>query len=545
MIENLRKYTGLIIVIFVLVIIGFIFMDTSSIRASRGGAPVMKIEGRNYTDKEFNNLGTSSYELTQSLMQYGDFQFYSFLIGLAGNAQSQDQAKENFFVNRILLRSAKEEFGIYPGDNEIDTFIRQLRAFTGPDGAFSQEAYRNFIEKGIGRLGLTETDIRELASDVITHRELNKILGSGLTSDRKIVAKGIAIQNQRIRTNVARIDIDPIQEKIDPSEEEIKTYWETVQDAFKTEEKRKFAYIVAKPDMPEELPEIAPLAEDATEEQKAEYDKNVADREATVADASRIAQMDNEGMVDDFLFKLETKEELTFEELVKGEGWELKTTELFGKSETPEDLKATLRSSEGTAVDELFRMIVTSDPFSKISPPIAVEENMWIIAKLEDTEKSRTQTYEEARDEARARLIAEKAASALKIAADAAAESIKASLAEGKTFAEAAIAAGIENEAVNLPEVTSSSQLDTTKVPASLFDAAKHTTPGEFTEPVIESDRAFIVQVETREVITGENAEAELDGAVDNAANSNQTFAFVSWLNAKYEAAEVQQLNRR
>jgi hypothetical protein len=167
MIENLRKYTGLIIVLFVLVLIGFLFMDTSTMRSGGGGRPYIKVEGRTYTDKEFSNLGASAYQLTQSLAQSGDFPLYSFLFGMSGDAQSQDKAMENFFANRMLLRSAKEEFGIYPGEEEIDSFIRKLRAFTGPNGEFSQEAYRNFIEKGIGRLGLTEGDIRALASDVI------------------------------------------------------------------------------------------------------------------------------------------------------------------------------------------------------------------------------------------------------------------------------------------------------------------------------------------------------------------------------------------
>lgn len=547
MIENLRKYTGLIIVLFVLVIIGFIFLDTSSIRASSGGAPVIKVAGRNYTDKEFRNLGSSSYELTQSLMQSGDFSIYPFLLTLAGDAQSQEQAVENFFVNRILLRSAKEEFGIYPSDEEINSFIRQLRAFTGPDGAFSQEQYRNFIEKGIGRLGLTEADVRELASDIITQRKLTDIIGSGLSSDRDIVAKKAAIESQRIRTNVARIDIDPIEEKIDPSEEEIKSYWENVQDAFKTEEKRKFSYIVAKPTMPEDPEEIAPLAEDATDEAKAEYEKQKADREAKIADARRIAQLETDEMVDDFLYKLESQKELDFEELAKQDEWEIKTTGFFAKSEAPEDLNATLRSSssQGTAADELFRMNVTSDPFSRISPAIAVGENAWIVAKLVEIEESRTQTYEEARDEARARLIAEKAASALKQAAEEAIEKIKASLAEGTTFAEAAKAAGIEDEALNLPEVTAGYQGDTTKVPSNLFDASKYTAPGELAEPVLESDRAFIIHVEAREVVKDENAQANIDSQMARAEETNRIAAFTSWLNARSEAAGVQQLYRQ
>jgi hypothetical protein len=547
MIENLRKYTGLIIVLFVLVLIGFLFMDTSTMRASQGGAPYIKIKGRTYTDKEFSHLGASAYQLTQSLAQGGDFQLYTFLFTLSGNPQSEDEATQNFFTNRILLRSAKGEFGIYPGDEEIDAFIRQLRAFTGPDGAFSQEQYRNFIEKGIGRLGLTEGDIRELASDVIAQRKLSEILGSGLGSNRDIVAKRLALDSQRISADIARIDIAPIEEKIEPTEEEIKAYWETVQDAFRTSENRSFTYIIAKPTFPGEPAEIPALAPEASEEAKAEHAANQAKRSAEIAEARRKAQLETDGKVDDFLYELESKKELTFEELAKQDGWEIKETGLFAANDAPEDLKVPLRSSsaQGTAADELFRMNETSDPFSKISPAIAIGENEWLIAKLGETEASRVQTYAEARAEARARLIAEKAAAALKQAADEAAETIKAALAAGKTFAEAATAAGITNETVSLPEVTAGYQGDTTKVPANLFDAAKYTDPGTLAEPVIEPDRGFIVHVGSREILKSDSTEPNVTAQASQAAESNKIAAFASWLNARNEAADVQPLFRR
>lgn len=547
MIEHLRKYTGLIIVVIVLVLIGFLFMDTSTIRASQGGAPYLKISGRNYTDQEFRKLGGASYELTQSLMQSGDFSLYPFMLTLAGDARSPEQAQENFFTNRILLRSAKAEFGIYPGEEEIDTFIRQLRAFTGADGEFSPEQYRNFIERGIGRLGLTENDIRELASDILAQEKIADILGSGLSTNRDIIAKTSALDNQRIAVDVARIDIDPIEEKIDPSAEEIKTYWETIQDAFKTPEKRKFTYLIAGPATVDEPAEIPAPAADASDEEKAKYEEEKAALAAKTAEARRTAQLETDAKIDDFLYKLESQKDLSFDKLAEKDGWELKTTELFALSETPEDLKINLRSSssQGTAADQLFTMNVTSDPFSRISPAIAVGENEWLIARLEETEEVRTQTFEEARDEARARLIADKATAGLTEAATKATEEIKAALADGKTFAEAASEAGITTEVVSLPEVTSTYQVDTAKVPANLFDVAKHVDPNGLSEPVIESDRAFIVHVVKREVEKQENAETSIAAQVENAKNSNKLAAFAAWLEAKSEAANIQQLYRQ
>jgi peptidyl-prolyl cis-trans isomerase D len=544
MIENLRKYTGLIIVLFVLVLIGFLFMDTSTMRSGGGGKPYMKVAGRSYTDKEFSNLGASAYQLTQSLAQSGDFPLYTFLFGMSGDAQSQDEAMQNFFSSRMLLRAAKEEFGIYPGEEEIDSFIRKLRAFTGPDGEFSQEQYRSFIEKGIGRLGLTEGDIRVLASDVIAQAKLAKILGAGLTANRDAVAKNSALGGQRIAVDIARLDLDPIEEKISPSEEEIKAHWETTKDAFKTPEKRKYTYLIAKPTIPADPAEIAALAADATEEAKAEHEKAKAARAAEIAEKRRKAQLETGGKADDFLYQLESQKDLSFDKLAEKEGWELKTTELFALADAPAELKAALRASstQGTAADELFRMVVTSDPLSKISPAIAIGEDEWLIARLDETEKVRVQTYAEARAEARARLIGEQAAAALKKATAEASEKIKAALAGGKGFADAAKEAGITIETVSLTEVSAGYQGDTTKVPSGLFETAKYTDPGALTEPVIESDRAFIIHVGKREIVKQENAETALEAEIRRAEEATRIAAFNSWLTAKTEAAGIEML---
>eukprot|EP00903_Cladosiphon_okamuranus_P003599 g3597.t1 len=543
MIEHLRKYTGLIIVLFVLVIIGFLFMDTSSMRASGSGQPYIKIAGRKYSDQEFRKLGPATFELTQSLAQAGDYNLMLFAFSLSGDPRANN-AEEQFFINRMLLRSAKEEFGIFPGDEEIDTFIRKLPAFSGPDGAFSSEAYKNFIEKGIGRLGLTEGDLRSLASDVIAQGKLAKIIGAGLTTPAEVIAAQTALDDQRIRTNVARIDAAPLEETIEVTEEEIKSYWETVQDAFRTPEKRKFSYIIATPETPETPAELAPLADDATEEQKAEFERKQSEREGAIAEANRLAQLASDEKVDEFLFQLEEDPSLTFEKLAEKDGWELKTTDLFSYQDAPAEINAPLRasSSQGTAVNVLFSMVETSDPFSKISPAIAIGENQWLIARLDGTEESRVQTFEEARDEARARLIAEKTTAALRTAAEEAVKKIKASLEEGKTFQEAAKAAGIENDTLNLPEVTRATQPDTSKVPANLFEAARYTDPGELADPVIEDDRAFIIHVESREVIKNEEQEATVQEEVARATEGNQINVFSTWLRTRAEDANVEKL---
>jgi peptidyl-prolyl cis-trans isomerase D len=552
MIENIRKYTGLIIFFMALVVFSLVIgIKDDLFRGGVGGRGVLKIDGRVYSDKEFRNLGSGAFELTSALARAGDFGLYQFMMGLTTGATGQDDAAEKFFINRILLRQAMEDLGVHPGEQEISDYIRSLRAFAGPDGKFDETNYRNFIEKGIGRLGMTETDLRELASDALASQKINSIIGAGLGVNRDISAKNMAFENQRVSGSLARLEIDPFQASIEPTDEDIKAFWENIQDAFSTAPLRKFTYIIATPDMPADEDEaeapVTLLEAAASDEQKqAAEAKKAADKAkkaAELAEQRRKIQNELDAKVDEFTYQLEEQKGAGFEELAKENGWEVKTTELFAQSSPPDELAVNLRASSrgGKAVDELFRIVLTSDPVSKLSQPIAIGENQWLVARLDGEEQSRPKTFEEAKDEARAQYIAEKATEAMKAAADEAVAKIKEAMAAGKSFADAAKEAGL-NETHEFSKVTADYRADTANEPRNLFEATRNVDPGSLAEVIMEADRAFIIHVAAREVEKQADADARIDAQVASASRQNEMIAFMGWLADRVEAAKVQRL---
>jgi peptidyl-prolyl cis-trans isomerase D len=517
----------------------------------------MRIDDRTYNEKEFRLLGSSAYELTTSLARYGDYDLIQLIMALSSGAGAQQRdPSESFFIGRMIVRDAKEEFGVHPGEEEISDYLRTLRVFTGPDGAFSAEAYRTFIERGMGRLGMTEKDLRNLASDILAAKQINAIVGSGLGVNSDIIAKSLALDNQLITGELARLEMAPFEEAIQPTEEDIKAHWEIISDSFTTEPLRKFTYVVATPVLPEEASDAIPEAPEtladaaASDEARAAAEKKRDELRAAnatkLAEERRKKQMELDSLVDDFLFKLEGQKGSGFEELAAANGWEVKTTELFGRSASPAELDVELRSSTrgGKAIDELFRIQETADPFSKISEAIAIGENQWIVARLDGEELSRTKTYEEARDDARAQYISEKAAEALKTAAQEAVTQIETLMAADKSFAEAAAAAGIA-ETREFSAITSTYRPDGAFEPQNLFEAIRNVDPGSIAEVITESDRAFIVHVAKREVVKEENMAARIESEINSRANDNEMIAFVSWINARTEAAKVELLYNR
>jgi len=121
---------------------------------------------------------------------------------------------------------------------------------------------------------------------------------------------------------------------------------------------------------------------------------------------------------------------------------------------------------------------------------------------------------------------------------------INEAMAEGKSFAEAAEAAGLD-AVHSFENITAAHEADPTHEPQSLFEAARVVTPGSVAELLIEADRAFILFVESRELVRDENVARMIDMQLEQAARGNQSTAQVAWLRARTAAADVQQLWKR
>ncbi len=551
MIETIGKYKSLIIIGIVLVVLALVFGIKDDVFRGSSGQAVVRISGRTYSDSDFAKFGSGGTELASALVGRGDFGMYRFLFGLGAGNPDRDEGAMEFFINRMLLREAKGKLGVVPGDDEISNRIRSLQAFAKPDGGFDGEIYNNFISKGIGRLGLTEKDLRELVSDIIAYEKISEIIGTGLSEDRETLTASRKLANQRISGSIATIDATPLRDALKPTDEEVKAHWELIRDSFMTEEKRKFTYILVTPKSPatpeeskkDAKPEDA-KPEDA-EEKKAEEAAR-KEREAKFAEEKRRLQAEVDSAVDDFSYQLEQQKGQGFEELAKQNGWEPRSSALFGLSSPPPDLALPLRSSEagGTAVEELFKLSKTADPLSVISLPIAVGENQWLLARLDEVEAPRQMTFEEAQQRARTSLINEKTAEALKKAVDAAAENIRKELAAGKDFAAAAAAAGVK-ETRAFKEVTASYRHDPAKEPNGLFQRCRFTDPGSMAEPVIEPGRAFLIHVASRDVFKDPAAAGTIDGELSMSANRNASAAFTDWLSSLRDQAKVEKLYGR
>jgi hypothetical protein len=538
MIENLRKYTGLIIFVIALLFVGLAFFgDPATMgRANANNPVVLTVDGTSYTATQYRKLAEAPASDYSLAFQTGTIQ----LIGELG-ADGSPQGVRRFFVNRLNLRQACEDFGIHPSDQEIEAHIKET--FTGQDGQFSQERYNSLV-KSLGRYGMLEKDLLDLIRDSIASEQLKEIIGSGLGGTREAALESAASTEQQVSIQVARTALATFQEQIKPTDEELKAAWETTKEKYMVERKIKVSYLIAKPTYPERPAEAPKLPDAVTEEAKKAAEKEAAEKkakeDAEYAEKKRLVDDEVIAKVDALLLDIQNSEGKDFEKLVAEDGWTLVTTELFTRSAVPAELQeSTVSDNPRPVADLLFQLENTDDPLTKFTEALPLKDNAFIIARLDGEEEARPKTFEEAKEEVRTDYIAQKANEALKKDADEKAAKIREGLAAGKPFADLAKEVGLEPKAHGPFKATD--KLEGEADVSTLFQAASTVEAGKLADPVIRPDSAVFIFVEKRELVKDPARDERINQAITAQAQEMKRDAYMAWLAEKLEQTQIEE----
>lgn len=128
-------------------------------------------------------------------------------------------------VERLLDRVAIAEFGrkygIRAGDNLVNSQIRLIQAFRGPDGNFSEQLYRD----ALAQQGLTDAQVREdLGAGLIAQQVMNPA-GFGTAMPDKIAARYAALFKERRSGAIALLQSDAYAPSGNPSQAQLTRYY--------------------------------------------------------------------------------------------------------------------------------------------------------------------------------------------------------------------------------------------------------------------------------------------------------------------------------
>lgn len=145
-------------------------------------------------------------------------------------------------VDTLLDRKAISEFGrkygIRAGDNLINSQIRLIPAFRGPDGNFSDDIYR----AAISRQGLTDAQVRDDLGDGLIAQQVVQPAGFGAVMPDKLVARYAALFKERRTGSIALLDSDAYAPAGNPTTDQLTKYYAANRGDYIRPERRALRY---------------------------------------------------------------------------------------------------------------------------------------------------------------------------------------------------------------------------------------------------------------------------------------------------------------
>lgn len=593
MIENMRKYTGLMVVVLVLLAAGLVLTMGVSPEKSSGGRSVTSVYGEDVSSKEFDKLGintlrTLSYT-TRNLHENGQLSGmifgqsplarYSQAIGAAlflntGNISGEAQVE--LVQRRLVIRRQMQELGIYVSEEQAKQYI--IESMFSITGKYDSEAHEKFV-KNLGRY--TEEEFVQLVAESMAFEKLLAVITSNI-SESDQVAKSAALFNlQTLNVSTIKLDVENYKKAITPSEEEIKTYWQENEGKYLTNKLYKLSYISdapvyaepkpaeptapKKPEEPTGASAELTVTQDQYKKDLADWEKQMVEHEKVVAKWQEDLSAWNKNVKQAAIKKMRGKFRVYYDTVVesagkefenaaksKGTEYDVQKTDFIAKDALPaelKDLKVSQTDFRGFPTEVTLGEAIFSKKLGKEARTrvLLFDKNLSndgiVFVRIDEIKEPESKQYEDAKKEATADLITEKAYEAMLEDA----KKLKVSLAEavkgGKTLAEAAKAKSLTVE--NIPGLSfQTARTLQQQFPINLgfvLQEASLTDNQSFTDKDIEmtEESTTLIYLNNRSVVETEDFEDQLKNGETSYDNQLKTAVFQAWLTNALNNAEL------
>ena len=282
--ELIRKNSIIVLVAVFGVGVGLIMMDYADKGSMIGSNAYVKVNGTGYSYQEIYSLGSNGKEFIHSLQsqtfsslrnrfdangddtlsadeqaalqayaqqhpEYDNFIDFSRHILQMWCYGGSDDAETNIAINRVVLHHEAKALGIEPSKEQIDAYIQSIPAFRKADGSFNTDFYNRMVGtyKGVSNNAQTKA-FRSVISDMIVWETLTAMLTDGLTYNSKATSAIVDALVQQISGKTAWLPASAVAAPAEPTEEEIKAYWDGHKNNYKSTERRIVSVYTLTPD---------------------------------------------------------------------------------------------------------------------------------------------------------------------------------------------------------------------------------------------------------------------------------------------------------
>lgn len=494
MVNIFRRFQQpLLIVLTVFVIIAFVILyGGPGTRLDRLGSDrVATIYGRSVQPVEYTTIGRQ-FEICRMLGMF------DLIIPLAQNARVMSEVTDNYIWNTIVLRTQARKLGIEPTEAQVAEAIQRLPAFQN-NGQYDHTRYSQAVQGVLAPRGMGSAQLEEIIRDSLRIQVLKDLLGAGYAPAPDELEAAYVRQYQKVEAALVRVSKEEIAKGVQVPADDVQKAFEARKDTLKSAEKRKVQFVAFT------LPEKAkdgpvPAASDL---------QKVADR------------------ADDFsaaLFAPDAK----FEEVAKRFELEVKTSPLFASGDRLEEF-----SKQANIAAAAFR-ITPEKPFSDTLQT----EKGYTVLHLVETQAAKPLSLEEARPQLVESLKGDRVREMLSLKAAELRKKIEEGVTAGKTFVQAAEAAGTKAEIL---EAFSRTESKLKGPDASLIqNAVSELKPGQ-TSPALDGpDGTLLVHLLKRQPVDPADLEKQKPSMLPMLETQRLDGLLAEWVDRQRVASGLQ-----
>ena len=530
--EFIRKNSILVIIVIVGVGAGLLMMDYAGKSSAFSRDFYIKVNGTGYSYPETATLGENGKEFLASLVREtqqltdkfdtdGDgvfneqeqqalrqweethtdvVDFYNLVQGIyaAWCYGASNEAATNVAINRAVLHEEAAALGIKPSKDQVDDYLRSMPPFKKEDGSFNTELYERLsgYRRGIANR-VQEEIFRGVIADMMVWESLTSMMTEGVSYSSKTQLAQADAFLQQVSGRTAWLAAGAVPPPAEPTDEELRTWWEGHKDAYKSEERRIVSVYTLSPGKDSNMENLLTTIDMLMQELSMANGQGL---DKLLADAA------NNPEYDPFVYLLEDGSSHRTYELADKAALtaQLQDEVNYNGNITPLADVVFAEVTEAPKVEEYKAAVengTTENILSikQVRGPYTTKDDKVKLLRVEAIEAPTVLSYEEAREKALVDFKAERTAEALKIAAEKLYSEMQTTSAEQGIPAAFALAAnaGAQVETygpVGLMQLTS-------PLPTGVTNNALLSTPsGKLTPLVILEDGARITSVDKRTV---------------------------------------------
>jgi hypothetical protein len=488
----------LMLVIAILTIIAFIWLYNPTDKFHKFGSnDVISIYGRVVQRAEIDHQARG-YRLALALG------LTDFVRDLGGMGENEEASVSDFILNLFVIRNQAPSLGIQPSDDEVAGVIKGLPSLQ-TSGAFDPAKYSAFIQDQLAPNGFTERQMEEIVRDSLRVKELRRVITSPVAIGEGQVREAARVY-QSVNEQVLRYERDAFAKNVTVGNEEVAAFYSKNKQGLISSESRDVTFVAF--DLPGDQQKL-------TGKEKAAAQQKLADRAEDSAKGIR-------------------------GEIAKGGAFakaaqaaSLHPTKVSGlqRDGSVNGKESGIPASVSAAAFRLQKSGELSD--------IIQDGNSFYVVSLDGITPSHQLELAEVSDKITTLLKQQKATKLLAEAASKSLDKIRADMTAGKSFADAAKAAGVK--LMPLDGVTPSDQKISQEQQA-LASATLGLKDGQLGSLQPAPWGGFAVYLEKRTPLT-EAQWKDHQGTLSKTILSNeQDLLFMDWLRSARAAAQLRML---